>query len=62
MKRRRLHVTDTPREQFAALRQIPSLTQEEGRQVVALLHPADEGRKTCSRLQDVHPEALVKFP
>jgi hypothetical protein len=62
MKRRRLHVTDTPREQFAALRQIPSLTQEECRQVVALLHPADEGRKTCSRLQDVHPEALVKFP
>ena len=58
MKRRRLHGSDTPREQFATLRQIPSLTQEECRQVVALLHPADEGRKTCSRLQDVHPEAL----
>ena len=57
MKRRRLHGSDTPREQFATLRQIPSLTQEECRQVVAL-HPADEGRKTCSRLQDVHPEAL----
>ena len=58
MKRRRLNPSDAPREQFASLRQIPSLTQEECRKVVALLHPAEEGRKTCSRLQDVHPLAL----
>ena len=58
MKKRRLLVDDTPREQFATLRQIPSLTQNQCREVVALLHPEDEGRRTCSRIEDAHVEAL----
>ena len=58
MKRRRLRQEDAPREQFATLRQIPTLTHEQCRQVVALLHPDDEGRHTCLRREDVHPEAM----
>ena len=58
MKRRRLNQDDAPREQFSALRQIPTLTHEQCRQVVALLHPEEEGRHTCVRPKDVHPEAL----
>ena len=58
MKRRRLHQEDAPREQFSVLRQIPTLTHEQCRQVVALLHPEDEGRHTCVRPKDAHPHAL----
>ena len=58
MKRRRLDPQAPPKEQFSALRQIRTLTQAECREVVALLHEDDAGRKTCSRLSQVHPKAL----
>lgn len=58
MKRRRLNPQATPQEQFAALRQIKTLTQAECREVVALLHENDAGKKTCSRLSQIHPKSL----
>ena len=58
MKRRKLDPLDTPKDQFTALRQTPSLTQSECRQVVALLHDNEEGGSTCKRLEHAHPLAL----
>ena len=49
---------DGLQDQFAALRQIVSLTQSECRQIVSLLHDDDAGRKTCSRAKHVHPLSL----
>ena len=58
MKRRKLNPDDGLQDQFAALRQIVSLTQSECRQIVSLLHDDDAGRKTCSRAKHVHPLSL----
>ena len=58
MKRRKLDPCDSLKDQFTALRQIPSLTQSECRQVVALLHDNEEGAGTCKRLEHAHPLAL----
>eukprot|EP00435_Cladocopium_sp_Y103_P035285 s2116_g9.t1 len=58
MKRRKLDPAESLQDQFTALRQIPSLTQSQCRQVVALLHGDEEGGSTCKRLQHAHPLAL----
>eukprot|EP00435_Cladocopium_sp_Y103_P049984 s978_g15.t1 len=56
-KRRKLDVAATEKEQFLALRQIVTLTQQDCRQVIALLRDTDSS-KTCSRSSDVYTEAL----
>ena len=58
MKRRRLDPADCLKDQFTALRQIPSLTQSQCRQVVTLLQDGNEGGSTCKRLKHAHPLAL----
>ena len=56
-KKRKLNVDASEKEQFLALRQIVTLTQQDCRQVVALLRDT-ECSKTCSRSNDVYTEAL----
>ena len=58
MKRRKLNPSESLKDQFTALRQIPSLTQAQCRQVVSLLHDEQEGEGTCKRLAHAHPLAL----
>ena len=47
MKRRRLDANASPREQFQTLRQIPSLTPKQCREIVQLLH--DDGKNTWTQ-------------
>ena len=52
-KRRKLNVDDSPKEQFLALRQIVTLTQQDCREIVALLRNADSS-KTCTKSKEVY--------
>ena len=56
-KRRKLNVDDSPKEQFLALRQIVTLTQQDCREIVALLRNADSS-KTCTKSKEVYLDAL----
>ena len=58
MKRRRLDVHGSYKDQFQCLRQIKTLTISECRQVVSLLHEDDGGKRTCQRQKDLYPLAL----
>ena len=57
IKKRKLNVADPEKEQFRALRQIVTLTQQDCRQIIALLQDK-ESSKTCSRSDDVYTQAL----
>ena len=52
-----MNVADPEKEQFRALRQIVTLTQQDCRQIIALLQDK-ESSKTCSRSDDVYTQAL----
>ena len=58
MKRRGLLSDAAPKEQFAALRQIPSLTQAQCRDIVSLLSEEDNCKRTCSKIDKVHVDAF----
>ena len=56
--RKRLREEHKPAQQFAALRQVKSLSLEECRSVVSLLQGNDAGKRTCSRMSQKYTEAL----
>ena len=62
MKRRRVTATrldpqQSPHEQFHALKQINSLTNEECRQVLGLLHAEGKRQRTCTSTKDMYGPA-----
>ena len=63
MKRRRrveptrLDARQSPQEQFHALKQIKSLTNEECRQVIGLLHATGKHQRTCTQAKDMYGPA-----
>lgn len=58
MKRRKLDVSDKPLEQYQALRQIPSLTNQECRAVLELLNEDGVGKGSAMRASCAHRLSL----
>ena len=54
---RKLRIDDGPGAQFRALRQLPGVSQELGRNIVSLLRDDDRGKGVCKRKKDIAPEA-----
>eukprot|EP00438_Fugacium_kawagutii_P010142 Skav224275 [mRNA] locus=scaffold217:56269:58275:+ [translate_table: standard] len=57
LKRKRLSADDAPAEQFRALRQIPSLSHQDCREVVSLLNNPDADSRTTTRSAQLYPDA-----
>eukprot|EP00435_Cladocopium_sp_Y103_P016590 s5818_g4.t1 len=56
-KKRKLRAQDDPLTQFQSLRQLPRLSQEDCRQVIALLREDDVGKRTGTREHHAYPAA-----
>ena len=54
---RKLRIDDGPGAQFRALRQLPGVSQELGRNIVSLLRDDDRGKGVCKKKKDIAPEA-----
>lgn len=57
MSKRKLRIDDGPGAQFRALRQLPGVSQELGRNIVSLLRDDDRGKGVCKRKKEIAPEA-----
>lgn len=57
LKRRRLSADDAPADQFQALRQIPSLSHQDCRAVIALLSGQDRISRTSTRATQLYKDA-----
>ena len=57
MKRRRLDTDASAREQFHTLRQIPSLTPKQCREILQLLHDDGKNTRVQQRQKEMHPVA-----